>query len=155
MPRGKKKSIEQHKADGTYRADRHDLPDISREVEHIKPYLKLKDEGREYFYSVCNDLREEKKLAPEDLTHIAHLAYLMQLINENQQLLETEGSIVEGSTGSLVTNPRVNIIHKSIAECGSIMHKLGMGPVSRMRLALNNKELQKDGDNKAPKVELD
>lgn len=155
MPRGKKKSIEQHKADGTYRADRHDLPDISRDVQQIEPYLKLKEEGRKYFYSVCNDLREESKLAPEDLTHVAHLAYLMQKINENQIALEDEGDVIPGSTGSPVTNPRFNIIHKCMTEAGSIMHKLGIGPVSRMRLALNNKELQKDGDSKAPKVELD
>lgn len=155
MPRGKKKPIEQHIADGTYRADRHDLPDISREVEHIEPYMKLRAKGKDNFYSICNDLREEKKLAPEDLYHVANMAYMMQTIEDNDKELNKEGYLIEGSTGSMVVNPRWNIIKSAMAEMGSIQHKLGIGPVHRMRLALNKKELEKEGGVIKPKVELD
>ena len=155
MPRGKKKPIEQHIADGTYRADRHDLPDISREVEHIEPYIKLRDKGKSNFYSICSDLREEKKLAPEDLYYIANMAYLMQTIDDNDKELNKEGYLIEGSTGSMVINPRWNIIKAAMSEMGSIQHKLGMGPVHRLRLALNTKELEKEGGTIKPKVDLD
>jgi len=152
MPRGKKKPVEQHIADGTYRSDRHKLPDISGQITQVRPYTKLSKNAEVFFKGACQDLAEQKKLAPEDLMLITNLAMLAGMTMDLYDMIQTEGYTITGSVGNEVINPKFQAFTKAISEFNTLSQKMGIGPMARLRLALNQKELNKD---ERPKVELD
>ena len=143
-----RKSVEEHKKQGTYRADRHDLPEVGQKVVNPKPYMPLKGFALEFFEGVCKDLADQKKLAPEDLMLITHLAMLAGQIAETYQIVEKQGYASAGSTGALVVNPYQSVFMSAMKEFNTLTQKMGIGPLARLRLALNSKQLEDPKEKK-------
>ena len=143
-----RKSIEEHKANGTYKPSKHDLPVIMKEVINPKPYIQLDEWSEKFFYGICDDMREANKLAPEDLVLITNLAKLAGVVKEADDILKEEGMFSDGYNKNKVPHPAWTIMKGAMTEMGKVAKELGIGPMVRLRLALNNKTLNKKPDEK-------
>jgi len=152
MPR-RRKSAEEHKKNGTYRPSLHDLPMISEEVINPQPYMPLPKWSLNFFYGVCQDMAKAQKLAPEDLVLITNMAMTAGIINDTYQLIKDEGYYTTGSTGQKIKHPAYEILKSALQEFNKMADKMGMGPVNRLRMAINQKSIKKE-DSK-PKIDLD
>ena len=152
MPR-KRKSVEEHKKNGTYRPSRHDLPVISKEVINPVPFIPLTEWGHEFFLGLCGDLREDDKLAPEDLYTVSIMAQLATVIKDTYEILKKEGYFSPGSSGQVTQNPAWQIYKGALQEFNKMADKMGMGPVNRLRMAINQKSVKKE--EKQPSINLD
>ena len=134
----RKKTVTEHIENGTYRADRHGLPQT--EGNHLEtlpnPPTKLNDLGL-YIYKVTgNALVEQKILKETDLMTLA--AYAREAAMYEEQSIEAAAEIVVVLANGVTTVSH----HRKAAESALknmvvLGDRLGLSPKSRFGLAAN------------------
>lgn len=151
MARGRKKSIEQHKLDGTYREDRHGssvlvggrpMPD-----ELAEPPDDLADAGKEHWRQVVPQLVGAGLADRVDVSALTAMCRAWATMVEARTVLndlaeamgpgrEAWALMSKGSTGQWVEHPMVKTERESTALWMRLSSTFGMNPVARAQLGL-------------------
>lgn len=137
--RGRKKSIEEHKIDGTFRYDRHDnivegdplsvLPDVPD---------RLKGRGREEFKKLGTILVNKGILTELDLNLFEMYCAQFFIIDQAYKDITSKGVMLEGSRG-MIKSPAFGVLKESIELQNRISAKFGFTPVDRAGIKLQTK----------------
>jgi P27 family predicted phage terminase small subunit len=131
----KSKSVEQHKADGTYREDRHGGKVKAPTVEAIEPPAYFKGEHLDKWNEVCANLREFGILAVQDRDSIE--TYVSSILLQKKawvQILEN-GFEVEG-----YPNPAIKIYQNLEGIIKPLREQFGFTPRARQGMQTKAKE---------------
>lgn len=129
------KPIAQHKADGTFRADRHGKR-AAVEVGSggaLKPPSTLHKSLRPLWRRVVATL-EPSWLAGADVWLLAGLVEALHFQQDAAGKLATLGTVVKTVNGDVHRNPYFMIWRQSIETVRTLSGKLGLSPLDRARL---------------------
>ena len=138
--RGRKKSIEEHKLDGTFRYDRHEnivegdplkvLPDVPD---------NLTGRSRKEYKKLGNILVEKNILTTLDINLFEMYCIQFHIIEEAYQDIKNKGVMLEGSRGTMIKSPAFGVLKESIELQNRISAKFGFTPVDRAGIKLPTK----------------
>ena len=129
------KPIAQHKADGTFRADRHGKR-AAVEVgdgEMLKAPATLHKSMRPMWRRVVATL-DPSWLAGADVWLLAGLVEALYFQQEAARLLATFGTVVKTANGDVHRNPCFMVWRQSVEVVRTLSVKLGLSPLDRARL---------------------
>lgn len=135
-----RKSIQQHKLDGTYRHHRHDDKlegTILTELPEIPD--RLKGRSRSEFKKLGNILISKGVLTDLDLNLFEMYCTQFQIIDDAYQELKDKGVMLEGSRG-MIKSPAFGVLKEAIQMQLSISIKFGFTPVDRARVQVPGRE---------------
>lgn len=90
------------------------------------PHTRLRDTDMPFWRDIiCARAREE--WLPVDLVVAAQLSRCQNDIEIESQALQTEGSVIENQRGTMVANPRVNVLEQLARREMALMRTLRMG----------------------------
>lgn len=129
--RSDRKSNAEHKAQGTYRKDRHghwDLP-VKRPM---MPY-KLNPKSKEVWKKVCDVMEAAGTISKVDALALELLCDSIIIYRESHKALLKSGLIVGGSKGGGVPrqNPAATIRDASLKQILNLLKEFGMTPAAR------------------------
>ena len=135
------KTIAQHKADGTYRKDRHgnrvELPPLTS-LPSVSS-TTLSDRAQEYYQQFGEVLVNQGILTDMDLIALEVLADRYATYKLSQEHLNEYGHVFNGKQ-----SPYVSIQREAYKEVISIMRDFGMTPVSRTRIKKTDTKIDED-----------
>lgn len=134
----KSKSSEQHKADGTYRKDRHEKRIITSSVEKIDPPDYFAGEHLAKWNEVVENLRSFGILATQDRDSIE--TYVSSIIMQKQawkQVMES-GFEIDG-----YPNPAIKIYQNLEGIIKPLREQFGFTPRARQGMQTKQKEAEK------------
>ena len=129
------KPISQHKADGTYRSDRHDKrARVERkDSAGLRIPSTLPAKWRPLWRKVLGTL-EASWLAPADAWQLAGLVEALAIQAEAAEKIATLGTVVKNPSGHLVRSPWLGIWRGASETIRALSGKLGLSPMDRARL---------------------
>jgi P27 family predicted phage terminase small subunit len=134
-----RKSIQQHKLDGTYRHDRHsntmegeplaEMPDVPD---------RLKGRGRKEYKKLGAILVNKGVLTDLDLNLFEMYCVQFDIIDQAYKDIKDKGVMLEGSRG-MIKSPAFGVLKESIELQNRISAKFGFTPVDRAGIKLQTK----------------
>jgi P27 family predicted phage terminase small subunit len=126
------KTVAQHKADGTFRADRHgDYQPV--EGEPAMPPGML-DEPAALFRDLAPKLAEAGGITPEDGEALGDLCNLIIETRDLRAFLATHGYTYQNTKGVEVKRPEVEILNAKLPHKIKLLQQFGMTPKGRVGL---------------------
>lgn len=173
--RAKKKIISKSSSKKKIKNQRKDSEGISSEIMqeaingvNVPPHIKLRKQDLPFWKAIIDARLQWTSV---DLAHAANLARCQADIEENQEKLDKEGSVIKNARGTPVMNPRFTILEQLSRRSVSISSKiqvhaaatigetkLNRGKNKAKQDALNNMDKLEDADNQliaSPKPEVD
>lgn len=131
-----RKSIQQHKLDGTYRHDRHDNT-VEGDPLMILPDVpdRLTGRSRKEFTKLGNILVDKGILTDLDLHLFEMYCSQFLIIDKAYKELKDKGVMLEGSRG-MIKSPAFGVLKESIELQNRISAKFGFTPVDRAGIKL-------------------
>jgi len=133
----RKKSIEELKKEGNYRADKH----AHREDENgalltelPPPPVKLSKEAGAIYEQEGAGLIAQKMLKATDVRTLVAYAVEMSFYFSEMREAEKEGAVSEIPNGTRGTNPHRKNAEAALKLAGSLSDKLGLSPAARHRI---------------------
>lgn len=129
------KPVSQHKADGTYRADRHSKrARVERKARaDLRVPATLPARWRPLWRKVLPTL-EASWLAPSDAWQLAGLVEALAMQAEAAAKVAELGTVVKNASGHLVRNPWFGVWRAATETIRTLSAKLGLSPLDRARL---------------------
>ena len=132
------KTIAEHKAEGTYRADRHgglDLP-----VSVPEPGRHLSDRATEIYQEYAGRLVALGVVSELDGIVLTEAATIADELEQcRRELAESNGLVIKGSTGTMIANPLCVINNQLRGTLYKYLTQLGLTPRSRTGLKVEPK----------------
>lgn len=132
------KSIAQHKAAGTYRADRHAKRakvEVGDGAVALRPPATLRPELRPLWRKVVRTL-EPSWLATADVWLLAGLVEALYFQRESSDKLVGLGTVIKTENGDVHKSPFWMIWRQSVEVVRTLSSKLGLSPLDRAKLAV-------------------
>lgn len=146
--RGQRKPIELHKAEGTYRPERHKDRSIQADAldgKH-KPHPLLTKKGKEYWKRVVPIISKGQILIT-DTESLAMLCNEMAKYWELNQILEQDGIILNepNTSGDIVKkrHPAEQAQATTLDKILKLLSRLGLTPVDRAKVVMQVQEEKK------------
>lgn len=142
------KSIQELKRNGTYRPNKHGTEDtlVTLPVEAPECPLRLNDEAMRYFDELVDYGLEMDAVSKADGIIVALMASEFQEWLELDRLVKSEGVLkkMPTATGFMqeVVNPHLKLRDDKLKVILRILGELGLTPVARSRLQVNQKATQ-------------
>ncbi len=132
----RKKSIEELKKTGTYRADRHAKREAAGNllIELPAPPFALADEAAQVYNEEGTRLIKMKMLKPSDLRLLAMYATEMGVYISEMQAAQEEGITVVLPNGISAASAHRRAAEQALKLASGLADKLGLNPASRARL---------------------
>ena len=153
--KGRKKTVEQHKQDGTFRKDRH-LPDLIQAGRHsdaVEVYPDdLPPEASKYWYLIVANMKIAKSLNDEDLAMIRSLVMCYHLQDQCFKNISENGLqlILTNSKGAeyVQRNPAIESLDAVQKRIILFSKHLGLSPLARTDIGVSK------SDKKDPLLDL-
>ena len=145
----RRKSINEHKMNGSYREDRHGskvfLP--GGDVLEPEPPIKLSIEGKKFWDDLTRRLSDAKMLSHIDSQLLATFCETYGLWVKTNDLLQKEGLSYITDTGIQKIRPEGGFLKELLRSLSDLTTKLGLSLKDRTQLAIApNTEDDKDDD---------
>lgn len=131
------KPIAQHKADGTYRADRHArraAVEVGDGSQRLKPPPTLHKELRPLWRKVTATV-DPRWLAGADAWLLVGLVEALHFQQQAAQMLVNLGTVIKTNAGDVHKAPHWMVWRQSVEVVRTLSGKLGLSPLDRARLA--------------------
>lgn len=132
-----KKSVQQLKAEGTYRPDKHGHreQETGALLTELPPApVKLSKEAGAIYEQEGAGLIAQKMLKATDVRTLAAYAVEMSVYFSEMREAEKEGVVSEMSNGTRGTNPHRKNAEAALKLAGALSDKLGLSPAARHRI---------------------
>ncbi len=142
-----KKSIEELKANGTYRPSRHEIENpIELPVEAPVPPKWLSKTAVKYFNEITEHMTNMNTVAKADQLIISFLSSEIADWVKLNRLLKREGMFITQTLGSgekkQVTHPALLLADSKLKTILGMLDKIGFTPAARSRLSANETAAQ-------------
>jgi P27 family predicted phage terminase small subunit len=140
MARGRRKPAEQHRREGTWRADRHPEPLLIAgrpdAQEWAQPPEHIPEDGKVFWRSYVVRLIECGIVDRVDLPLVEMMAVQYARVIQAGRAVAEKGHISKGSKGQIREAPWVKIERDATMAFWRIAEGFGIGPIGRTRLGL-------------------
>lgn len=140
----KHKSTDQHKADGTFRADRHTRRPEKTLTALPAPPAWLTKRAKEKWRDVGAQLVAAGHLTELDLDALATYCESWSAWRTALDRLAKDGQVVKGRDGSLKKHPSQQIAETAFKTLAGLQERLGLTPIGRQRMRLDAASEEKD-----------
>lgn len=132
----RKKSIEEHKAQGTYRADRHGKTPATGELlkDVPPPPFPLPESAQKFYLEAGKVLIEQKLLKTSDVLSLANYAVEMGVYTDSMEQVNKQGAVIKLPNNFHAINPHRKAAENALKLATAIADKLGLTPASRGRI---------------------
>lgn len=126
------KSIAEHKADGTFRADRHGDYEPSDGVP-IAPD-SLSGDALELFRELAETLAAEGGVCPLDAKALAELCSMSVEVAKLRAVIAEHGYTFRSDKGNVIQRPEVGILNQMMSHYIKLLQQFGLTPKGRVGL---------------------
>ena len=124
------KTLAEHKADGTFRADRHGDYEPPDGVP-VAPD-SMTDAARELFEQLAESLAESGAACEQDSRALAELCELTVEVGRLRDIINDEGYTFVTNNGNVIQRPEVGILNQKTGHYIKLLQQFGMTPKGRV-----------------------
>jgi len=132
----KRKSIDEHKAQGTYRPDRHGKTAPTGELlKQVPPApFELSKSAQKFYLEAGKVLIEQQLLKTSDVLSLANYAVEMGVYTDSMEQVNKQGAVIKLPNNFHAINPQRKAAENALKLATAIADKLGLTPASRGRI---------------------
>lgn len=126
------KTLDQHKADGTYRADRHGDYSPGEGVPIAPDWLT--GDALDLFRELAETLAAEGGVCPLDAKALADLCYMSVEVTKLRAIIAEHGYTFTSDKGNVIQRPEVGILNQMLSHYIKLLQQFGLTPKGRVGL---------------------